>query len=178
MQKSKINFDKIDSRKGLGNIIAATCSDKGSSEVTKKLFEKLLNDKQREVVFGIFFEGKDLKTVADECDITRERARQYKENAVVYVFRRELYTALKELENYTKPKVEEKIDSKTEAFFIEFPDLSVRAYNVLRGLELFTIADLANQKLSDLRKTRMWGRKVEIELTEFLQTRNLSFQGE
>lgn len=181
--EKEIKFGKVNTRIALGNIIGAICSDRSANEVVEKLISSLLG-KQKQIAFKVFCEGKDLKTAADECDITREHARQLKDKAVLLLRKRELKNVLKEFDDYVNPpEVETEPSPEHEAFFAEFPDLSVRAANVVKNIfKIFTVKDLAEQKISELRKIDVngyrMGTKTEAELTEFLQTRGLSFKSE
>ncbi len=94
-----LNLQKINPKFSLGNIFATLRDEESSGAIILKLFKKLPNDKDREVAFKIFCEGKDLETVAKECKITWDRARDLK-GQLVFWFRRELKDSLKALDNY------------------------------------------------------------------------------
>ncbi len=171
--EKEVNFGKVSTPNGLGKIITAICSENSSQKIVKELFERLSYN-EKKIAFGIFFENKNLKKVAEECDLTFEKTRQIKEKTKL-LFRNELRNVLSEFEAYAKQKKEIRLNEETEVFF---PDLSVRARNVLRELKLLTVIDITNQKLSDLRKKLLWTQKTEVEITEFLQENGLSFQNE
>ena len=98
----EIKFTKLNTRIALGNIITVVCSDKSADKVVKKIIDNLFG-KQKEIAFKVFCEGKDLKTAANECNITREQARQLKEKAVLLLRKNGLKNILKALDNYVDP---------------------------------------------------------------------------
>ena len=152
-----------------------------------KLFE--LEDRQIAIITMMWEGGKDFKKIAEEYKLTEHTIINIYEQAIRRIRRRISYIVkeyqkhrevvkenvkLQEENQYYKRKYE-KIDLKEKALnplnniLISSLNLSVRANNVLKINDIYTIGELMEYKRLDLLRLSNFGKKTLCEIENLLQ---------
>lgn len=150
--------------------------------INKELGDKALKDAILQNAFDTYWLQLEDKLAAIlektlETEITQERPREDLISEILYTVR-SMDKRLRLLEDQINI---DPIDSqfvymrKLLSTPIEDLELSIRAYNILKGSKLNTLGDIVRHDTHELFKYRNFGKKSLIELEELLQSKGLTF---